>query len=281
MLNQLITDYLDYIKNNNAATKTVTNRKSILTTFSRRGIDLSELDYVTLESYFSDRREQLKDSSFQLERGVIRSFLEYCQEIRGVEMAFRYTVIKRRKVRGQVKFLPREDVALAICNAKNQQDKLIIATLFETGIRIGELVNLKAEHIQGDELVIMGKGGKQRVAIMPAGLGPRMFENMARNGSTTGHVFIPLQRDKDQVKYKADSVRKRIEARFAEVGIIMYPHMLRHGYGTELYQKKVDLRAIQTLMGHANISTTEIYTHVTNPFLREVYKMAMPTSILA
>lgn len=275
-MDQLVREYLDYLKNENRAVKTINNRRSILLGFCKQ-ISL-DVTYQELQEYFSRRREQLQQSSFQLEKGVIRSFFQYLQEDRGIEMKFSYAVIRRRKVKSKVQFLTREQIQKAIRKTKNPQDKLIIALLFETGIRIGELVSLRVENIIHQRIEVIGKGQKQRVVFMSEGLAGRLEHYLLTANRHTGYVFRPLQGT--SVKYAVDSVRKRIEKRFAEVEITMHPHMIRHGFGTEMHQNKVDLRSIQTLMGHENISTTQIYTHVTEPFLQETYNLGMPKSVL-
>lgn len=272
----MISDYLDYLKNENTAQKTINNRESILKVFLSKGYDLENLEYTELDKYFSERRAKLKPSSFQLEKGVLRSFFEYLQGIKGVSMKFSYTQIKRRKVKTQVKFLTREQVLLAIKKTKNPQDKLMIALLFETGMRIGELVNLRDEDIIQHEIRVFGKGNKARLLFLT----PELREALESH-ITKGYVFKPLQTSKEgEEKYAIDSVRKRVKKCFKDVGIEMHPHMLRHGFGTELYKNRVDLRAIQTLMGHESISTTEIYTHVTDPFLHDIYRTGMRSCVV-
>ena len=277
-MEQLVLNYLDYLKNENRAKKTIDNRRSILSVFTSEGYD-TEISYKQLQEYFSKRRECLAQSSLQLEKGVIRSFFQYLQEERQISMKFSYAVIRRRKVKSKVKYLKRQEVQQVVNKTKNPQDKLIITLLFETGMRIGELVNLRVEDIIHQQAQVMGKGQKERVVFMPKETADVLETYLISIDRHTGHVFRPLQREGH--KYAVDSVRKRIEKAFLDEGIKMHPHMLRHGFGTELYQNKVDLRSIQTLMGHENISTTQIYTHVTDPFLQQVYDLGMRGSLVA
>lgn len=261
----MISDYLEYLKNQNLAETTINNRKTILKQFGNRR--LADLTYQEFEGYMSERRVKLKPSSLQLERGVYRDYFKYAQQIRRVNMQFDYSVIKRRRCKGSVKFLTRDQVRLTIQKTTNPQDKLIIATFFETGLRIGELVNLRVDHIYHNEIQVKGKGGNHRTVYVTDELSQKLQEYVATRNLRSSYVFV-RQMHHREAPMNADTVRKRIERCFREAGIEMNPHMLRHGYATDLLRAKADLRTVQKTMGHRSLSTTQIYMHITDDQLK-------------
>jgi site-specific recombinase XerD len=274
-MQQLIDDYIRYLGNLNLAKTTLINRKSILNLFTGS----TSVTYQELEDYFTERRKVLKPSSMAYERGVYKSFFEYIQKIKKVPMEFDYSVIKRgRAPELEVKFLTREQVSRAIKKMSNPQDRLITAVLFETGMRISELVNLRVEHIHLNEIRVRGKGGFSRLVYVTDHLSFLLNQHLIKNQITRGIIFKPLMHGGEI--YATDSVRQRLKKAFAEVGIEMHPHMLRHGFATDLLLNKADLRTTQKLLGHKSLETTQRYTHVTDNFLSEAYKSCFRKSVV-
>ena len=161
------------------------------------------------------------------------------------------------------------------------RDRALLEVLYATGIRISELCGLRLEDLRDDGqlLLVRGKGGKQRLVplgskaiealgrylrdgrpILPGAAGPAMFP---------GRTSAPLRRQ---------SVWKRFKelARTAGIQTPLSPHKLRHSFATHLLERGADLRAVQTLLGHADITTTQIYTHVTRERLLDVHRLAHP-----
>lgn len=278
----MISDYLRYLENQNLATTTINNRKYILRQFGDR--DLAQLTYQGFEDYISLRRSKLKAGSLLYERGVFRSYFEYCQKIKRIEMQFDFSVIKRgRSASSSIEFLTRNQVQSAIKKASNPQDKLMIAVLFETGMRISELVNLRVEHIYVNEIRVKGKGGHQRLVYVTDALASAIQEHLISRDVTHGAVFRQLQQhcNNSRDTYHTSTARDRIERCFMEAGIRMHPHMLRHGNATDLLRNKADLRTVQTLLGHRNLSTTQIYTHITDNQLRDNFMLAFKNTVLS
>lgn len=169
--------------------------------------------------------------------------------------------------------------------SKPDQDRnyVIIEVLYGCGLRVSELVNLKLSNIYADEgcLLVLGKGSKQRwVPINPRALqllldyvglvrchltpkpGEEKYVFLNRNGHhlSRNYVFMFLK----------DAVKK------AGINKTVSPHSLRHSFATELVQNGADLRAVQEMLGHESISTTEIYTHLTKQFLRDTISTYHP-----
>lgn len=147
------------------------------------------------------------------------------------------------------------------------RDKAILETLFSSGLRISELCSLKRDsvNIEKGEFSVRGKGGKIRVVF----LSPRA-QNAIKN-----YLRIDAQNITDFLfSVNPRFVQRMIRRCAAKAGIAkkVTPHVLRHAFATDLLQNGADLRSVQALLGHANISTTQIYTHFTDKQLREVHK---------
>lgn len=283
-MQELLHDYLKHLKNENYAKTTIDNRKSLLSQFVEKvDKNIEDITFSDISDYLTYRRKLVKSTTLNLEKGTLRSFFGYCQQLRGVKMTFSYSVIKRRRdPKGNIRFLSPTEVSLAIKNMKNPQDRLITAVLFETGMRIGEVVNLRVSDIYLTEINVRGKGGDRELVFVTDKLATEIGHHLKANQITSGPIFRPLQKHKNNTSgtYAVDSVRKRLEREFEKVGIKMHPHMLRHGFGTHLLRNKTDMRTIQTLMRHKSIETTMIYTHVTDPHMQEAHRSCFKQSVL-
>ncbi len=163
-----------------------------------------------------------------------------------------------------------------------QRDKAMLEVLYATGIRVSELINLKLDdvHLEMGFLKCMGKGAKERIiplgeaAIKALTLylnnGRRKLDKTRRETTLfLNHHGRPLTRQGFWKIIKQHAVQAGIKKRIT-------PHTLRHSFATHLLENGADLRAVQEMLGHADISTTQIYTHVTKIRLREVYAQAHP-----
>jgi len=172
------------------------------------------------------------------------------------------------------------------------RDIAILKTLFSSGVRISELMSLRQDSInmKSGEFTVRGKGDKLRLAFLSADTlaalaaylkkrtdnDPALFLSVSRGNSVTAAIegqSKPVSRHK-AAGLTARSVQ-RIVNKYAKLAGIMKPvspHSLRHQFATDLLQNGADIRSVQTMLGHASITTTQIYTHITNEGLREVHK---------
>jgi len=160
------------------------------------------------------------------------------------------------------------------------RDRAIIETLFSTGLRIAELTALNRNQIhfkdaEGLELTITGKGGTVRTIYFS----PRSLEWIKKYVDTRTDIdpalFINYRsKNADSLRLSARSIELSIKRYSILAGLpfAVTPHTLRHSYATDLLTQGVDLRTVQEFLGHKNIATTQIYTHVTNQRLREIHK---------
>ena len=265
----------------NLSQKTIENRKYILIPFLKR-LQTEDVQSITLEQidqYTATRRLESKDSSVNAERQVMRGFFEYCQTYKLIELQFDYRMIKRSKERpARIQPLTKDQITRVVQSTKNEQDRLIITVMYETGIRIGELINLHTSDIHGQQIQIRGKGSKDRIVIMPQGLATALHEYV-----TEGYVFKPLQQHKNHTNDKyvsAYGVRDRIQREFKRLGIKMHPHLLRHSFSHNWLESGGDLRTLQLLLGHDSIETTQRYLGLSDSYIQKQFQSVCPKSML-
>lgn len=165
--------------------------------------------------------------------------------------------MKQRKIPMTLKH---EEVLKLFEKARNIKDKMILKTLYYCGLRVSELINLKLEDLDFKERrlkVVQGKGSKDRYNIMPKTLSNELSQYIKLlNKKPESFIFnSPL---KDGRPITRDTVQKMIK----KINIKISPHVLRHSYATHIYNKTGDIKAVKDLLGHVNISTTDIYTHI-------------------
>jgi len=150
---------------------------------------------------------------------------------------------------------------------KDIRDKAILELLFSTGLRVSELCALKRDSFleaKNGEISIRGKGGKIRVVFISDTAKEALKKYLDKRGDTEEALFFITSR----------SVERMIKQRAIEAGISkkVTPHIIRHCFATDLLSNGADIRSVQALLGHSNIATTQIYTHVTDKQLRDVHK---------
>ncbi len=163
---------------------------------------------------------------------------------------------------------------------RRARDKAILELLFSTGLRVSELCSLKNDlDLKQDEFSIRGKGGKVRVVFLSDTAKDAVKEYLKLRKDMSDALFVPVSDDK-RVKGDKDNALtrrtiERIVKRYAIIAGIskkVTPHVLRHAFATDLLSNGADLRSVQAMLGHANIMTTQIYTHVTDKHLRDIHK---------
>ncbi|MFA6304185.1 MAG: site-specific tyrosine recombinase/integron integrase [Patescibacteria group bacterium] len=165
------------------------------------------------------------------------------------------------------------------------RDKAILELLFSTGLRVSELANLKISSInlKRDEFTVRGKGDKPRVVFISNQARHALKEYLEARHDLESWMFIghdraANQRTKDKEKkdhpLTSRSVQRLVEKYSTAAGLTKHvtPHTLRHSYATDLLMNGADIRSVQAMLGHASITTTQIYTHITNKQLREVHQ---------
>lgn len=162
---------------------------------------------------------------------------------------------------------------------KGARDKAIIELLFSTGLRVSELCSLKIDDVdlKHEEFSVRGKGGKIRVVFLssPAKEALRTYLDKRKDISEFLFTAAPKgKNNKEEIPLTTRSVERIVKYYAIKAGISkkVTPHVIRHSFATDLLQNGADLRSVQAMLGHANISTTQIYTHVTDAGLRRIHK---------
>lgn len=218
---------------------------------------------------------------------ALRSFLKYLAK-RDVPTVTPDKIDLPKSESHSIKFLDREQVDRLlnmpeISTPEGLRDKAILEVLFSTGLRVSELVHLNRDEINLDrrEFGVVGKGRRIRVVFLSDTSADWLKRYLGSREDDLKPVFIrysgkkPDEDDKtgESIRLTARSVQRLVEkyAKKAKLPIKITPHGLRHTFATDLLGNGADLRAIQELLGHKNVSTTQIYTHVTNPQLKEIH----------
>ena len=163
------------------------------------------------------------------------------------------------------------------------RDRAILEVLFSTGLRVSELTNLNKEQVnlESGEFGVIGKGGKARVVFLSKRAKDWLTKYFNKRSDPYRSLFVRYSGPKakegltdEKMRLSVRSVERLIDKYRKKAGILFRigPHILRHSYATDLLSHGADLRSVQEMLGHKNISTTQIYTHVTNTRLKEIHE---------
>ena len=228
------------------------------------------------------RHRDLSSKSIQRNLSAIRSFYSYLvdQEIVTTNPA---TIARSPKVKRRLPKVLDTDQAARLLdfqpqNNKEKRDKAIIELLYGSGLRLMEVVGLSIEDLDlaAGFVTVLGKGNKVRQVPLGRLCIKALDEWLAEHPSVANNA--PLFQSKNGMPMSARTIQKRLK----DIAIIqlgdnsLHPHMLRHSYATHMLESSGDLRGIQELLGHNDISTTQIYTHLDFQHLAKVYDKAHP-----
>lgn len=217
---------------------------------------------------------------------ALRSFLKFCSK-RNITTLSADKVELAKTKRKQVTFLSTDELEALFAqpdvNTKiGLRDRTILELLFSGGLRVSELVSLDTAHVSTKrrEFTIRGKGQKDRPIFMSEAAVVWVERYLKKRTDSSPALFIRYGGSKEQdtsgdfLRLTSRSVQRMI-ARYAKLAGItkkVSPHTLRHSFATGLLMNGADIRSVQTMLGHSDISTTQIYTHVTDPHLKKVHQ---------
>ncbi|MCX8008324.1 MAG: tyrosine-type recombinase/integrase [Patescibacteria group bacterium] len=298
LLSELIKQFLEHLEvERNVSQLTIRNYAHYLDRFlTFLGIESSPQD-ITGEKI---REYRLFLSRFVDEYGVslkrvtqnyhliaLRSFLKYLMK-RDIPSLSPEKIDLAKAESRSIKFLDREQVERLLnmpllSSEEGLRDKAILETLFSTGLRVSELVSLNRDQINFErkEFGIIGKGRRPRVVFLSDRAVEWLQRYLANRTDQSRALFIryngprpdPDDKHGESLRLSARSVQRLVEkyVKKAKLPMKITPHGLRHTFATDLLTAGADLRAIQEMLGHKNVSTTQIYTHITNPQLKEIH----------
>ncbi len=160
------------------------------------------------------------------------------------------------------------------------RDRAILELLFSTGLRVSELCGLNQDlDLTRDEFSVRGKGEKVRVVFLSESAKKAVAAYIKKRGDMSEALFVSYgkggsSKGKDLPRITPRSIERMVKQYAIKAGITrkVTPHVIRHSFATDLLENGADLRSVQALLGHANIATTQVYTHVTDKHLREVHQ---------
>jgi len=296
LLSKAKTDFLEYLEiEQNRSQKTIANYDHYLTRLVDFAgeIKVGDIDAelvrkwrLWLNRLGTNTSDELGKSTQNYHLIALRSFLKFCSK-RGITAMAADKIELARTHRDQVTFLTPEELERMFeqpetTTLNGMRDRAILELLFSSGLRVSELVNLDRDHInlKRREFMVRGKGQKDRPIFISeqAATWVQAYLNMRTDNSKP--LFIRYSGTKavslngNFYRLTVRSVQRLVAHYALMAGITKHvsPHTLRHSFATDLLMNGADLRSVQAMLGHSNISTTQIYTHVTDPHLKAVHE---------
>lgn len=239
-----------------------------------------------LSRFTNDKGATLSRKTQGFHAIALRSFLKWCVRHDVVVMAPEKIELPKIAER-QIKFLSGDEVdrllnAPSISNIAGVRDKAILEVFFSTGLRVSELVRLDIDKIDLDrrEFGVVGKGGKARIVFLSTRAAEWIKKYLSQREDHYKPLFI---RHKGKIDPAIPDEKMRLSVRSMQRMLKKYsrkmhlpfeatPHVLRHSFATDLLMAGADIRSVQEMLGHKNIQTTQVYTHVTHKHLREIHE---------
>jgi site-specific recombinase XerD len=240
-----------------------------------------------LNRYITERGKGLSVMTQNYHLIALRGFLKYLAK-RNIKSLDPVLVELPRTHRAQVTFLHVDEIdrilaEIPLDTEDGLRDRAIFELLFSTGLRVSELTNLNRDHVNLErrEFMVRGKGQKDRPVFVSQSAADAVRDYLDERKDSLPALFLNNSRNQPMVGTSGDyrrlsprSIERIINKYVRAAGITKHvtPHTLRHSFATDLLMNGADLRSVQSLLGHSNISTTQIYTHVTDPHLREIHE---------
>ena len=294
-LSELISEFLEHLEiEQNRSQKTIRNYEHYLMRLVEftDDCDINKLDgemvrqfRLWLNRYRDEHSQELSKTTQNYHLIAMRSFLKYLAK-RDIKALTSDKIELAKVKRPQLTFLELEELErlLGVIDTSTPvglRDRAILELLFSGGLRVSELVNLDRDHInlERKEFMVRGKGQKDRPIFISDTAADWIQRYLGARKDNFRPLFLHLSGSKSELddgEYTRLTVRsvQRLVQRYARLAGItkrVTPHTLRHTFATDLLINGADLRSVQSLLGHANVSTTQIYTHVTDPQLKAVH----------
>lgn len=262
--------YIEHLKLKRYSENTIKTYVSELKKFSTfyASRDLDTLIKDDIKDYLLHLVQKNKISASSQNQAINAIKLYYEKVLKHPKMVFNIERPRREKKLPQI--LTEHEVLAILKVTENLKHKTILALLYSSGIRIGELISLRKEDLVWDKSYIFirgGKGNKDRISLLSENLAILLLRYL--------ELYKPnywLIENPDRKQYSPSSVRLILKksAKKVKINKRVYPHMLRHSFATHLLEKGTDIRYIQKLLGHGSSKTTEIYTHVSKKSLANI-----------
>lgn len=291
--NKYLVSYLEYLKyQKNYSDYTILSYQNDIEEFfeyiSREALNFKNIEYSDLRFYLMYLKEEKNDNNSSIDRklSALRGFYKYLAN-EGIIKSNVFSLVsgpkKEKKLPRYFEYNELEELFNVpdTETALGQRDLLLLELLYATGVRVGELTNIKVKDIDlsSKSILILGKGNKERIVTYGD-----YCEEILKRYLNDGYILLNMKNSEylflnknggclteRGVRYILDQIIKQ-----TSINKNISPHMIRHSFATHLLNEGCELTTVQKLLGHESIKATQIYTHVTTDRLREVYYNSFP-----
>ncbi len=254
-------------------------------------VDWTAVDIDTLNHYITDLRERkgYRNATSARKVASVKSFFGFLAENAIITEDPTESLGTPKVGRSLPKYLSEEEVGRLLdegykpATNEGQRDAVMMELLYATGLRVGELVSLNVGDVNAEESYVrcLGKGSKERIVH----LYPKALQELKKYMKQSRLVMLGKRKDEQAlfVNHRGERLTRqwvwsvlKNYAQSAGIKSSITPHTLRHSFATHLLQNGASLRHVQELLGHSSISTTQVYTHLTSPYVREEYEKSHP-----
>lgn len=288
-MSEYIDKFLKYLKiEKNYSINTIESYKKDLLEFNEylKNKKIKDVDYKFIRDYLAYMyQKKYMKKTISRHISTLRSFYKYLNN-ENILNKNPMILISNPKLDKKLPNFLYYDELLVLLNIPNKEttlglrDALILELLYSTGIRVSELINIKIKDINFNDkkILILGKGNKERYVLYGNTLMELLdlYLNNSRSKLNKNSEYLILNKNGDKITDRGIRLIIQNILKKGELDYHVSPHTLRHTFATHMLDNGADLKSVQELLGHENLSTTQIYTHVTNERLRSVYLNTHP-----
>lgn len=293
-MNEVVTSFLDYLeKEKNYSYYTVKNYELDLNSFLEflnleKITDINKIDYQVIRKYLKYLYDkEYKNKTISRHISSLRSLYKYLVKKNKIKNNPMELVSNPKIEKKLPNFLYYNDLEklldIPIITPMDKRNALILEMFYSTGIRLHELTNMKVDDIDltHESIKVFGKGSKERIVLFGKECNEKLKSYLSvrvelLKGKHNNYLFLNCFGNKIGERGIEQVVQKIVKKSGIDTKVT--PHTLRHTFATHMLENGADLKVVQELLGHENLSTTGIYTHVTNERLRSVYLNSHPRS---
>ncbi len=290
-MKQDIVKFLKYLKiEKNYSDNTYKNYEKDLLEYqeylNKENIDITKTNYKLVRKYLTymfDKNYSKKTISRHI--STLRSFYKYLKEEKIIKNNPMLLISNPKLDKKLPNFLYYDELEILLNipdkeNILGLRDSLILELLYSTGVRVSELVNIKMKDINFNEkrILILGKGNKERYVLYGNTLQEllELYLKNSREVLNKNSEYLVLNKNGEKITDRGIRLIINKILKKGELDYHVSPHTLRHTFATHMLENGADLKSVQELLGHSSMSTTQIYTHITNERLRNVYLKTHP-----
>ena len=255
-----IQDFFDYLEN-----------------YSIKYNEITKVDVINYLKFLDECK--LSNASISRHLSSLRTFYNYLVNHNKIKTNPFNRVSNPKKEKKLPTYLYEDEIRDILDNLSDEdiykrRDRLIMELFYSTGMRLNELSNIRLNDINGDEIKVIGKGSKERIVYLDKVAKQLLADYLKNDRSEFKPVDSYLILNKDGKRLSNRSIENIVNRIIREASIKKHvtPHTIRHSFATHMLNNGCDLKVVQELLGHESLSTTQIYTHITNDRIKEVYQ---------